>query len=135
MEIKDNSIVWHYRKSDADQAMDQVSKLITKLTPVCNRCDLTIMKGRKIIEVKPSEYTKGTTILNFFNCSAYDFILAAGDDTTDEDLFEALPRSAITIHVGQSSDYSTCTARNSKEFVDFLDFLRVDSALEVGPGV
>jgi trehalose 6-phosphate synthase/phosphatase len=131
MELKENSIVWHYRKADEDKALKQITELIPRLTPVCDLNNLAIMKGRKIIEVKPSEYTKGTAILNFFDCTTYDFILAAGDDTTDEDLFEALPASAITIHVGQSSDYATYTVRNSKDFVDFLDFLRADSTLEL----
>ena len=81
------------------------------------------MKGRKIVEVKPSEYTKGTAIINFFNCSEYNFILAAGDDTTDEDLFEALPETAVTIHVGQFSEISTYTLRNSVDFVNFLKSL------------
>lgn len=31
-----------------------------------------------------------------------DFILAAGDDVTDEDLFGRVPKSAWTIHVGRS---------------------------------
>ncbi|HEX2975589.1 MAG TPA: trehalose-phosphatase [Bacteroidales bacterium] len=120
LEKKENSIVWHYRRADQEIAEKCIPELIKKLTPVCNRNNLSIMKGRKIVEVKPSDYTKGTTIMNFFDCSKYDFILAAGDDTTDEDLFEALPGNAITIHVGSSSDASSYRIRNSNEFVNFL---------------
>lgn len=123
LEKKENSVVWHYRRTENGLAGKRTSELIDKLTPACNRENLTIMKGRKIIEVKPSEYTKGTAIINFFNCSSYDFILAAGDDTTDEDLFEALPRSAITINVGNSSEISTHTIKDSKDFVSFLKSL------------
>lgn len=123
LEKKESSIVWHYRKANADLVEKRIPKLIKQLTPSCNRNNLTIMKGRKIVEVKPSEYTKGTAIMNFFDCSKYDFILAAGDDTTDEDLFEALPPSAITIHVGHSSDLSTYTIKNSTDFVSLLNSL------------
>ncbi|MGE5421394.1 MAG: trehalose-phosphatase [Chloroflexota bacterium] len=123
IEVKQNSVVWHYRKSETGLAEKSVAKLIIKLTPACNRNSLTILKGRKIIEVKPSDYTKGTAIINLFDCNNYDFILAAGDDVTDEDLFEALPHRALKIHIGKFADISDFTVRNSHEFVDFLKFL------------
>jgi trehalose 6-phosphate synthase/phosphatase len=123
IEIKENSVVWHYRKSDSDLAHINRAKLIERLTPSCIRANLTIMKGRKIIEVKPSDYTKGTAIMNIFDCSRYDFILAAGDDKTDEDLFKALPEKAVTVHVGRCSPISTYTIRNSVDFVAFLETL------------
>ena len=81
------------------------------------------MKGNKIVEVKPSEYTKGTAIRNFFDSSRYDFILAAGDDTTDEDMFDALPAKAITIKIGNPSDKSQYTIEKSDSFVKFLQLL------------
>ncbi|HBQ55967.1 MAG TPA: hypothetical protein DD786_02305, partial [Porphyromonadaceae bacterium] len=33
----------------------------------------------------------------------YDFILAIGDDTTDEDMFHALPPGGVSIKVGHFS--------------------------------
>lgn len=129
IERKESSIVWHYRKANEELAEKRIPHLIKKLTPFCNRNNLTIMKGRKIVEVKPSEYTKGTAIMNFFDCSNYDFILAAGDDTTDEDLFEALPQSAITIHIGTSSDISSYTLKTSNDFVNFLSLMRKGKAI------
>ncbi|HEX2968464.1 MAG TPA: trehalose-phosphatase [Bacteroidales bacterium] len=120
IEIKQNSIVWHFRKSDSVQAETEASGLIMKLASVCNKNNLTIMKGRKIVEVKPSYYTKGTAIVSFFDLDRYDFILAAGDDVTDEDLFEELPSEAIKIHVNKTSDVSDYSVRNSPDFVAFL---------------
>lgn len=126
LEKKENSVVWHYRRADDSLTGERVSDLIERLTPISDENNLTIMKGRKIVEVKPSDYTKGTAILNFFDCSRYDFILAAGDDVTDEDLFEALPSNAIIIHIGKFSKFSTYTVRNSEDFVSFLESLIQD---------
>ena len=39
-------------------------------------------------------------VLAVLDDAAYDFILAAGDDATDEDMFQALPKEAATIRVG-----------------------------------
>jgi trehalose 6-phosphate synthase/phosphatase len=120
LEKKENSLVWHYRKADSQIAGERVGDLIDRLTPISDANNLTIMKGRKIVEIKPSDYTKGTAIVNFYDCSRYDFILAAGDDVTDEDLFEALPSNAIIMHIGKYSPLSTYTLRNSEDFVAFL---------------
>jgi trehalose 6-phosphate synthase/phosphatase len=123
IERKKTAIVWHYRSTDKWLADMRSSQLVNKLIYPCTRRQLYLMRGSKIIEVKPSEYTKGTSIKNFFKCSEYDFILAAGDDTTDEDMFDALPREAFTIKVGKPSDKSRYTIANSVELVKLLKSL------------
>ncbi len=120
IERKKSSLVWHYRKSDKWLADMRSSQLVNKLLYPCTRRHLHLMRGDKIIEVKPSEYTKGTSIKNFYRCSDYDFILAAGDDTTDEDMFEVLQGEAVTIRVGRHSDKSRYTIHNSGELLKLL---------------
>jgi trehalose 6-phosphate synthase/phosphatase len=51
---------------------------------------------------------------------AYDFILAIGDDTTDEDLFKVLPPSAISIRVGVTGTHAQFNIRNVAEVIDLL---------------
>ena len=123
IEKKETAVVWHYRNSDKWLAELRVAQLINKLISPCTKRHLQLMKGNKIVEVKPSEYTKGTAIRNFFDSSRYDFILAAGDDTTDEDMFDALPAKAITIKIGNPSDKSQYTIEKSDSFVKFLQLL------------
>lgn len=123
LEEKKNSLVWHYRNADKGTAGHKARELISRLSETCTRHDLSIVAGRKIIEIKPSHYTKGTAIMTFFDCSIYDFILAAGDDVTDEDLFEVLPENAIKIHIGQHSGTADYTIGNSSDFVNFLKSL------------
>jgi trehalose 6-phosphate synthase/phosphatase len=123
LEEKKNSIVWHYRNTESIMAGTKATELISMLSDICTKYNLTIMNGRKIIEVKPSDYTKGTAIMSFIDCSIYDFILAAGDDVTDEDLFEVLPQNAIRIHVGKHSEKANYIIANSSDFVNFLGSL------------
>ena len=96
------------------------AQLVNKLLYPCTRGHLHLMRGDKIVEVKPSEYTKGTTIKNFYTYSDYGFILAAGDDTTDEDMFEVLQGEAVTIKVGKPSEKSRYTVQNSGELLKLL---------------
>jgi trehalose 6-phosphate synthase/phosphatase len=51
----------------------------------------------------------------------YSFVLAAGDDKTDEFLFQALPDSAYTIRVGLSPSYARY---NVTEFNVLLNLLK-----------
>ncbi|OQB84549.1 MAG: Trehalose-phosphate synthase [Planctomycetes bacterium ADurb.Bin126] len=123
VEKKNTALVWHYRNSDKWLADLRSAQLVNKLIYPCTRRQLHLMRGDKIIEVKPSEYTKGTTIRTFFRCDEYDFILAAGDDTTDEDMFAILPREAVTIKVGTPSEYSRYTIDNNGELLKLLRLL------------
>ncbi|HCM22652.1 MAG TPA: hypothetical protein DIC46_18195, partial [Porphyromonadaceae bacterium] len=45
----------------------------------------------------------GSEIQRRLNKNTYDFVLAIGDDTTDEDMFRALPPDGISIKVGNFS--------------------------------
>jgi trehalose 6-phosphate synthase/phosphatase len=121
VEKKTTSLVWHYRETDRWLADLRSTQLINKLIYPCTRRQLHLMRGDKIVEVKPSEYTKGSAIKNFFNSGNYDFILAAGDDTTDEDMFDALPEGAVTIKVGKPSEKSRYTVLNSSELNRLLN--------------
>jgi trehalose 6-phosphate synthase/phosphatase len=60
--------------------------------------DLEIIDGNKVIEVRVAGINKGIASSRFIEDA--DFILAAGDDWTDEDMFEAMPEHAWTIKVG-----------------------------------
>jgi trehalose 6-phosphate synthase/phosphatase len=120
IERKDTTVVWHYRNADKWLAELRSAQLVNKLVYACTRRQLHLMRGNKIIEVKPSEYTKGTAIRNHFDFNSYDFIMAAGDDTTDEDMFSVLPRRAITIKIGKPSEKSKFTLASVADLIQFL---------------
>ncbi len=63
---------------------------------------------------------KGTAISEIISFSENDFILAAGDDDTDEDMFEILPASAFTFKIGQKSTCAKIRVNEVNQFVDFL---------------
>ncbi len=121
IERKRTAVVWHYRNSDTWLAEMRVAQLINRLIYPCTMRQLYLMKGNKIVEVKPSEYTKGTAVNNYIEGRNYDFILAAGDDTTDEDMFEVLPRTAATVKIGKPSERARFNMESSADFVQLLE--------------
>ena len=52
------------------------------------------------MEIKPPEFTKGSEVLRRMDKQNYDFVLAIGDDTTDEDMFRVLPPDGVSVKVG-----------------------------------
>lgn len=119
IEMKKTSIVWHYRNCDKWLAELREKQLINALMTPCARLNLQIMRGNKVIEVKTTGVDKGIEATRLMSTDNYDFVMAMGDDITDEDMFHAMPPEAITIKVGSISDH----ARFSLPQLDTVKFL------------
>ncbi len=100
VEEKDYALVWHYRLADPELSAVRARELKDALCDITQNLDLLVLEGNKVIEVKPANINKGRTARFFLEKEDFDFILAVGDDWTDEDLFEAMPEEAYTIKVG-----------------------------------
>lgn len=100
IEHKNFSLVWHYRKSDPDLGMQRAWELKDELRTLTSNLNLEIMDGDKVLEIKYSGINKGRAALHKMGDENFDFILAVGDDWTDEFTFDAMPEEAFTIKVG-----------------------------------
>ena len=58
------------------------------------------MEGNKVIEIKNTGIDKGKSVSRWLSKKKWDFILAIGDDWTDETIFAILPAFAYSIKVG-----------------------------------
>jgi trehalose 6-phosphate synthase/phosphatase len=119
IEMKKTSISWHYRNCDKWLAELRKQQLVNTLMNPCTRLNLQIMRGNKVIELKMVGVDKGIEAVRLMNADNYDFVMAMGDDITDEDMFHTMPPEAITIKVGSISDH----ARFSLPQLDTVKFL------------
>lgn len=99
VEGKDYSLVWHYRKTPPYYAQKNVVILKKVLKQTLRNTGLGVYSGNKILEVRSPQSNKGIAATKWLKGNP-DFIMAIGDDYTDEDMFMALPKSAYTIKVG-----------------------------------
>jgi trehalose 6-phosphate synthase/phosphatase len=99
VEEKEYGIAWHYRKANPDLGQLRSSELFDYLNEFLAATDLHVMHGNKVIEVRVSGINKGNGIMPWLSKGKWDFILALGDDWTDEDLFKVLPAKAYSIKV------------------------------------
>lgn len=100
IEEKEFSIAWHYRRIDRDLGEKRVREFRDVLLYLTANLDLQVLEGNKVVEIKNAGINKGIAALNWVNDREWDFILAIGDDHTDEDIFKVMPDHAFTIKVG-----------------------------------
>ena len=108
IEEKEFSVVWHYRNSPAEQGKLRAFELMKELGQFANNLGIHVMLGNKIVEIKNSNIDKGKATRYILTQKNYDFILAAGDDITDEDIFRELvaKENAFTFKIGGDASYA-----------------------------
>jgi trehalose 6-phosphate synthase/phosphatase len=115
IEEKTYSLVWHYRNAQKGLGELRANELMNNLKYIANDKGLQLLPGDKVLEVKNMEINKGKAALTLVDKKEYDFIIAFGDDYTDEDVFKALPDSAVTIKVGGNLSAAKFYLRNPTE--------------------
>jgi len=102
LEEKEFSLAWHYRRADSELALRRARELLDALSGFTRNIDVQVLEGNKVLEVRNTGVSKGTAALEWLGRVEADFILAVGDDWTDEDLFRALPPAAYSVRVGMA---------------------------------
>jgi trehalose 6-phosphate synthase/phosphatase len=98
VEEKATGIAWHYRLADENAAADGIALLHELAKPLCLRHDIEVLLGAKVIELRPRGVHKGHVVRELVREHAADtFVVAIGDDVTDDDMFGALPPGAFAI--------------------------------------
>ncbi|MEK0307265.1 bifunctional alpha,alpha-trehalose-phosphate synthase (UDP-forming)/trehalose-phosphatase [Bifidobacterium favimelis] len=100
VESKSDALAWHYRMSDAREAGKERERLLSRLRRVVVGLGLMIMENSKVVEVTPVATSKGQAVLPYITSGDYDFMMALGDDETDETMFSVMPEGGWTIKVG-----------------------------------
>lgn len=123
IEDKDYSLVWHYRSADQVIIKQVLPGILEELQLATENTNLEILEGVMNLEIKDRDITKGHAALEWLSRKKYDFILALGDDRTDEDLFEVLPKGAYTIKVGANPSQSKYTIPSYDFAIKLLELL------------
>jgi len=100
VEEKDFSLVWHYRRAEPALAHVRMQELRDTLVNLTETMDVGVFEGSKILEIRRLGISKGRAVAHLIAQNGWDFLLAAGDDYTDEEMFAVLPADAYSIRVG-----------------------------------
>jgi trehalose 6-phosphate synthase/phosphatase len=126
IEEKEFSLTWHFRNADPELGMLRAKELMDYLISFTANQDLQVLQGKKVVEVRNAGISKGLAASYWLGKSGFSFILAAGDDWTDEDLFKVLPPAAYSIKVGIASSLARFNVINFREIRNLLEELSLN---------
>jgi trehalose 6-phosphate synthase/phosphatase len=127
IEDKGYAITWHYRNSPPEFAEFLANKLYFELDEILTSLPVQVSKGKKVIEVKSIHANKGFFVQQWIMNQKYkpDIVVAIGDDTTDEDMFDSLQdRDDFTpfcIKVGKENTHANYFIQEQKYVNRFLE--------------
>lgn len=120
VEEKDFSLVWHCRRAAPELAYLRAQELKGALMNLIANLDVGVFEGSKIIEARHVGINKGRAATLWLEKENWDFILAAGDDYTDEEMFAVMPEDAYSIKVGSSMSKSRYNVETVSEIRQLL---------------
>jgi trehalose 6-phosphate synthase/phosphatase len=104
VERKTASITWHYRQAEPDYAAWRSKELLLSIEQLLHGRAAEVLQGHRVIEVRARGVNKGMYVSRLFphGRPANHFVLAVGDDRTDQEMYAALPAGAFSVHVGMA---------------------------------
>lgn len=95
IEDKGSALVWQYRDADQHFGSWQAKELSSHLKELLFGFEVDVIDGKGYVEVKLRGVNKGVAVTRILAKVAQtfgdvDFVLAIGDDRSDEDMFEAV---------------------------------------------
>ena len=96
-------------------------ELTSRLKYLSANKNLQVLIGNMVVEIKSMDINKGVAARLWLDKFPHDFVIAVGDDWTDEDTFRAMSRGAITIKVGSTSSEAKYHVSG---FMDVRNFLK-----------
>ncbi|NLL61514.1 MAG: bifunctional alpha,alpha-trehalose-phosphate synthase (UDP-forming)/trehalose-phosphatase [Candidatus Atribacteria bacterium] len=124
---KEFSLVWYYINAEPSFGRTRAMELMNSIAHLISNLGLEAIHGDKVIEIKSAGINKGITAYQWVTEKKWDFIMAIGDDWSDEYTFSYLPTSAYSIKVGPGISKAKYNTRSSIEVLALLKELAKNS--------
>jgi trehalose 6-phosphate synthase/phosphatase len=137
LEEKDLALVFHHRLADPEFGEWLANELVATLDGMLADTELQAIRGNKTVEIRFAWANKGAVVdrLHALRPDA-EFLLAVGDDRTDEDLFQRLRggEAAWTVRVGEGTSSARYSVDSPSDVIGLLEALvSVADGGEVAP--
>jgi len=104
IEKKPCGLAWHYRTADPGYGPWRARELHHHLGEMLANLPAETLAGHAVLEVRAKGVDKGSYVANHTtSAGSEDFVLCAGDDRTDEDMFRRIPADGFAISIGGGS--------------------------------
>jgi trehalose 6-phosphate synthase/phosphatase len=125
IEKKAASLAWHHRGSDPKLGAWRANELVNQLEGRLSGQPYSVLMGARVVEVRHVNMTKAAAVHAILAANAdCDFVLCAGNDRTDEDMFQAVAASRLSsasIYVGGLNTSAEFFVETPTELLDRLE--------------
>ncbi len=121
VEEKEYSLAWHHRNVDPRLAERRVRELKETLVSIVADFDIAATEGPRSLEIKSTGVDKGRAAHRWLCREDGGFVFVAGDDHTDEDVFEIAPAGAWTVKVGLGPTRAAYSVHSTGDIVSLLE--------------
>jgi trehalose 6-phosphate synthase/phosphatase len=119
------SITWEYGNGIAHLPDSDKRQLKAAFRIMSNQYNVPMIETEHSVEFKAAEISKGKFVASWMNLHGPgDFILAIGDDKSDEEIFKLIDRKYISVRVGyDSSSHARYYVQSRAEVLPLLKSL------------
>jgi trehalose 6-phosphate synthase/phosphatase len=102
VERKPAGVAWHFRQAEPEYGTWRANELLSQLDQALTGQPAEVIGGRRVVEVRARGVNKGVYVAQVFGqgLTPRHIAIAVGDDRTDQDMFAAMPKGAVSLHVG-----------------------------------
>ncbi len=132
---KEYSLFWDYRRADEAFARVREGELKEDLLPLLRSYSLRMLEGGRFLEVKSANVSQGEAARRVLSERDWDFVLAAGDDVSDEEVFQVLPDHAVSIRVGRVVSRAEYSVESPRVLVQLLNQMAATCPSDESDGI
>lgn len=116
LERKGFGVAWHYRLAEPGYGSFRARELRTLIDQLLRGQPAETIDGHAVLEVRAKGVHKGAYVqARLADGPPGAFVLVAGDDRTDLDMYRGLPADAVVVHVGGGAPDGALSVRNPGE--------------------
>ncbi|MBY0481456.1 MAG: bifunctional alpha,alpha-trehalose-phosphate synthase (UDP-forming)/trehalose-phosphatase [Chitinophagaceae bacterium] len=124
LEEKEFTLIWDHRLALPETKDHLIAAFMEEFKKTSHSDEsISILNGKNSLIVRNEGMDKGTAAKRWLDRGSFDFILAIGDDDSDEELFKILPENAISLRVGSEKTSAKYYVETQEEVIDFLNVL------------
>jgi trehalose 6-phosphate synthase/phosphatase len=121
VERKSSVLAWHWRGADPERGPTQERDLRLHLAEMLSNEPVEVVVGDHVVEVRPQGVHKGLVLAGALGLASEGALaIALGDDRTDEDMFAALGREHMAVHIGPNASVAGVRLADSAAAREFL---------------
>lgn len=112
VEHKLTGVAWHYR--NVAVSVSDVNGILVDARRQLGKIGFDVIHGNCVVEARSAGAHKGRAVHEVLRRNPRSTVVAIGDDTTDEDMFNALPQGRVGILVGRTERHTAAAHRLSE---------------------